>query len=218
MSNPRPSPLARPLACALACGAALWLTQAGAVSLADRAHESGCTTKPVSMSGALYKCTTRTGAEAFFNVPDGRSESAPSSARSAPTPSSFPRVDSDTQKSRDEMRRKVLGDELATEEKLRADTRSEYGNGAPRRWPKRRPTPSATGNASSGCARASSCTSATSTRSRRNSAAEPRRGATPAPHATLRSSRKRRLGVLPRAMFVPRTGLAALPACPPCAP
>jgi hypothetical protein len=131
MSNPRPSPLARPLAWALACGAALWLTQAGAVSLADRAHESGCTTKPVSMSSALYKCTTRTGAEAFFNVPDSRSESAPSSARSAPTPSSFPRVDSDTQKSRDEIRRKVLGDELATEEKLLAETRTEYGNGAP---------------------------------------------------------------------------------------
>ena len=111
--------------------ALLWCAHAGAVTLADRARESGCTTKPTPMSSALYKCQTRTGAEAFFNVPDGRGESAPTTARSAPTPSNFPRVDSDTQKSRDEMRRKVLGDELSAEEKLLADTRAEYGNGAP---------------------------------------------------------------------------------------
>jgi hypothetical protein len=111
--------------------ALLWCAHAGAVTLADRARESGCTTKPTPMSSALYKCQTRSGAEAFFNVPDGRGESAPTTARSAPTPSNFPRVDSDTQKSRDEMRRKVLGDELSAEEKLLADTRAEYGNGAP---------------------------------------------------------------------------------------
>ena len=83
------------------------------------------------MSSALYKCTTRSGAEAFFNVPDGRSESPPPVAKGAPTPSNFPRVDSDTQKSRDAMRRKVLGDELDAEEKLLAETRTEYSNGAP---------------------------------------------------------------------------------------
>jgi hypothetical protein len=55
---------------------------------------------------------------------------APGGTR-APTPASFPRVESSTQKSRDEMRRKVLGDELASEEKLLADAREAYGNGAP---------------------------------------------------------------------------------------
>lgn len=47
------------------------------------------------------------------------------------TPSSFPRVEPATQKSRDEMRRKVLADELASEEKLLDEARQAYGNGAP---------------------------------------------------------------------------------------
>jgi hypothetical protein len=53
------------------------------------------------------------------------------SAKAVPTPSSFPRVEASTQKSRDEMRRKVLGDELASEEKLLQEARDAYGNGAP---------------------------------------------------------------------------------------
>ena len=51
--------------------------------------------------------------------------------KSSSTPSSFPRVEAATQKSRDEMRRKVLADELASEEKLLGEARSAYGNGAP---------------------------------------------------------------------------------------
>ena len=43
----------------------------------------------------------------------------------------FPKVDAETQKGRDDMRRKVLADELATEEKLLADARTLYANGAP---------------------------------------------------------------------------------------
>ena len=52
-------------------------------------------------------------------------------AKSTPTPAGFPRVDADTQRSRDDVRRKVLTDELATEEKLLAESRSAYGDGAP---------------------------------------------------------------------------------------
>lgn len=56
----------------------------------------------------------------------------PSNAgKSAPTPAGFPKVDAETQRTRDEMRKKVLGDELAAEEKLLADARREYNNGAP---------------------------------------------------------------------------------------
>jgi hypothetical protein len=51
--------------------------------------------------------------------------------RSSSTPASFPRVEPATQKSRDEMRRKVLVDELASEEKLLGDARAAYGSGAP---------------------------------------------------------------------------------------
>lgn len=46
---------------------------------------------------------------------------APSRPRSTSTPSDFPRVDSNTQKSRDNTRRKILTEELDTEEKLLAE-------------------------------------------------------------------------------------------------
>lgn len=56
---------------------------------------------------------------------------ATGSGRAAGTPADFPRVEPATQKSRDEMRRKVLDDELASEQKLLDDAREAYGNGAP---------------------------------------------------------------------------------------
>ena len=43
----------------------------------------------------------------------------------------FPKVDADTQRTRDDMRRKVLTDELSAEEKLLAEARAHYANGAP---------------------------------------------------------------------------------------
>ena len=54
-----------------------------------------------------------------------------SGTKSTPTQGDFPRVDSTTQKGRDDVRRKVLGDELATEEQLLAEARTAYANGAP---------------------------------------------------------------------------------------
>jgi len=64
-------------------------------------------------------------------VDDGPRRAPGAGKSSSPTPANFPRVDRETQKSRDEMRRKVLDDELASEEKLLGDARSAYGNGAP---------------------------------------------------------------------------------------
>ena len=55
-----------------------------------------------------------------------------------PTPAGFPKIDSATQKGRDDVRRKVLGDELATEEKLLADARTAYAEGAPSALPEER--------------------------------------------------------------------------------
>ena len=48
-----------------------------------------------------------------------------------PTPPGFPRVDPETQRGRDDVRRKVLAEELATEEKLLAEARAAYADGAP---------------------------------------------------------------------------------------
>ena len=56
----------------------------------------------------------------------------PSGSASVSTkPPGFARVDPETQKSRDEKRRKVLDDELASEEELLREARTAYGNGAP---------------------------------------------------------------------------------------
>jgi hypothetical protein len=50
----------------------------------------------------------------------------PGDTRAAtPTPSNFPRVDKDTQKSRDDGRRRILEDELTTEEKGLSDARAK---------------------------------------------------------------------------------------------
>ena len=109
---------------------------ASAVTLSEKARESGCVSKPVYVTGEMYKCATQSGASSYFNVPGGgggaaSSGSQPIRSSKATTPSGFPRVDPDTQKGRDDVRRKVLSDELATEEKLLADSRSLYADGAP---------------------------------------------------------------------------------------
>jgi len=58
-------------------------------------------------------------------------DAARGGSKSIPTPASFPRVDADTQRGRDDVRRKVLTEELTTEEKLLAESRLAYGDGAP---------------------------------------------------------------------------------------
>ena len=66
-------------------------------------------------------------------APPSRSTREPSSraprARNNASPFDFPRVDSNTQRSRDSTRRKILADELATEEKLLAEARGSLKQG-----------------------------------------------------------------------------------------
>ena len=133
------------------CAAAL-LGGAGtahAQSLAQKAKDEGCIDKPLRLIGSeMYKCTSKIGNTAYFTVPDApegapaaRASAAPSSAtRSAtvPTPSTFPKVDSGMQKSRDDLRRRVLMDELASEEKLLAEAKGAFGDGSPPPLPEER--------------------------------------------------------------------------------
>jgi hypothetical protein len=126
--------------CVSAC--ALAACDAVAASLAEKARESGCNSKPVAISSGLYKCVTASGSDAFFNLQSiggGSGASAPERtvrrADSPVSPPGFPRVDAETQKGRDDLRRKVLSDELSAEEKLLADARTAYGNGAPAPMP-----------------------------------------------------------------------------------
>ncbi len=128
----------------VAVSCALATRPAPGATLAEKARETGCVDKPVVVEGSTYKCQTRAGA-AYFNVP-GAAEGRPadSTAKRAPataTPSTFPRIDAATQKGRDEMRRKVLHDELAAEEKLLAKARTEYNGGAPTVLPEERASP-----------------------------------------------------------------------------
>jgi hypothetical protein len=125
------------LACALACAPA-----ALAATVSEKAKESGCVSKPVVVSGTLYRCMTVSGDPSYFNVPGAAIADPPdSSARrsvAVPSPAGFPKVDPATQRSRDDVRRKVLGDELATEEKLLAEARTAFADGAPPPLPEER--------------------------------------------------------------------------------
>ena len=49
-------------------------------------------------------------------------------AAATPTPANFPRVDANTQKARDESRRKILEDELATEQRSLSEARTRLAD------------------------------------------------------------------------------------------
>jgi hypothetical protein len=67
-------------------------------------------------------------------LPAGRSAMQPAvEERASVSPASFPRVDRDTQRTRDSDRRRILEDELKAEEDRLARLRAEYNNGEPER-------------------------------------------------------------------------------------
>lgn len=121
---------------ALLAGGFALVPAAGAVTLSEKARESGCVSKPSVVEGNTYRCVTESGAFSYFNVPGAPSAPPPAASprggrATTPSPPGFPKVDSATQKGRDDIRRKVLGDELASEEKLLVEARAAYADGAP---------------------------------------------------------------------------------------
>jgi hypothetical protein len=64
-------------------------------------------------------------------LPAGRA--APAEDRASVSPASFPRVDRDTQRTRDSDRRRILEDELKAEEERLGRLRAEFNNGEPER-------------------------------------------------------------------------------------
>ena len=123
----------RALSCLCVC--VCCVASALAATLAEKARESGCVNKPMWLAGDTYRCATESGAFSYFNVPGGTGERA---TPKAPTPAGFPRVDPETQKGRDGVRRKVLTEELATEEKSLTEARTAYADGAPVPLPEER--------------------------------------------------------------------------------
>ena len=97
----------------------------------------------------IYKSVDSEGRVTYSNLPskgakrvdisegngNGKSKSA-----SIGTPTNFPKVDTNTQKSRDSVRRRILSEELTAEEKLLAEAQSTYRNGNPDPLPGEQPT------------------------------------------------------------------------------
>lgn len=79
---------------------------------------------------------TRLDIQPTLSVPAPRQPAARAAAEARPiSPASFPRVDGQTQKSRDGDRRRILEDELGAEEAKLQALRTEYRNGTPQRLP-----------------------------------------------------------------------------------
>jgi hypothetical protein len=124
------------LCCALSSG------HAYSATLSAKAKAEGCTGRPTVVQGTnLYRCQTQGGTH-YFNL-EGPAGEAAAVARSGPTPTpqGFPKVDTGTQKGRDDLRRRVLTEELATEEKLLAESRAAYASGAPPPLPEEKDVP-----------------------------------------------------------------------------
>ena len=77
----------------------------------------------VTYSNMPMKGATKLNLDPLSTVPAGRPKT------STPSPAGFPKVDNETQKKRDDTRRKILEDELATEEKSLADARKNLADG-----------------------------------------------------------------------------------------
>jgi hypothetical protein len=84
----------------------------------------------------IYKFVDENGRVTYTNIPKkgatkldvGGADAAPRN-RANPGPSSFPKVDSQTQKKRDDMRKQILEGELATEQKALADAQKALKDG-----------------------------------------------------------------------------------------
>lgn len=96
----------------------------------------------ISAQADIYKCVGESGHAAFADAKtkaaykdctlimrDGSGSASRPARSTTPTPPSFPRVDQQTQKQRDDKRRQILEDELASERKALDDARKNYAEG-----------------------------------------------------------------------------------------
>lgn len=92
----------------------------------------------------VYVCTQPNGVREYRNTGDVRgcrkldteslsSIPAPASVMQAKADPSFPRIDSQTQKRRDQDRLQILSDEIRAEEAKLSELKKEYQNGEPER-------------------------------------------------------------------------------------
>jgi len=94
---------------------------------------------PLSAQAEIYKAVDADGHVTYSSTPIKGGKKIileplptmvpPARARSAASPEDFPKVDGATQKGRDDTRRKILQDELSTEEKLLEEARQNLKEG-----------------------------------------------------------------------------------------
>lgn len=119
---------------ALLCGG--FAVSALGQPLAQIAKQQGCTSIPIVVEGTdLYKCQTQS-AMSYFSGPatangNGQAprKASPGSSRT-PTPANFPRVDSNTQRERDAVRKRVLTEEMATESRMLIESENSLKSGS----------------------------------------------------------------------------------------
>ena len=119
--------LPRPIACL-----------AAAVALACAVDAGATICKYIDPDGAIHYTNVspdrgwrKLSCEIADDAPRAKAPGGANGGTRTATPGGFPRVEPEAQRSRDELRRKLLADELASEEKLLHEARNAYGSGAP---------------------------------------------------------------------------------------
>lgn len=89
---------------------------------------------PGIASAEIYKYVDEQGRVTYTNIPKKGSKKLDVGATNTPQrgnvgPSSFPRIDQQTQKKRDDTRKKILEDELATEQKSLTESQQALKDG-----------------------------------------------------------------------------------------
>jgi len=112
-----------------------WIFAAAALAFSSAAPADIC--KYVDSDGrVIYSNLPVKGAKRLScDVTLDAGASGAKSARNAPSPAGFPKVDAGTQRNRDDVRRKILEEELASEEKLLTEARVVFRAGVPDRLP-----------------------------------------------------------------------------------
>jgi len=124
--------IAKPLAAVLA---AMSMLAAGTALAASDIYlcQDADGRKTYQNTGSGKGCT-RLDVQPVVSVPAPRQPAARATGEARPiSPTSFPRVDSQTQKARDGDRRRILEDELGAEEAKLQALRAEHNGGAPER-------------------------------------------------------------------------------------
>jgi hypothetical protein len=101
------------------------IDNSGRVEFTD-INKSGC--KAIDLPGYVATPAPRAAA-----APAARQAPRPATQVASASPDGFPRVDSVTQRTRDEGRRDILNEELRAEEQKLADQKRDFNNGEPER-------------------------------------------------------------------------------------